>query len=179
MSPRVVVDTLHGDESSPLHYVVPFNHTGYIRNVAGGRLPPLRTHRLVIPFIRTGCIRGVSGTAHRPFPTVSLEGLFFQPSRFKNVRFLTRRDKRYNAKKRRIVNCQLSIVNSKKLSTVNCQLLLPPSPPNSRPIPRLWGRIGQSGCGWGSPGGPGRCVLPGLLLVPRRSAAPGRGRGRR
>ena len=24
-------------------------------------------------FIRTGCIRGVSGTAHRPFPTVSLE----------------------------------------------------------------------------------------------------------
>ena len=60
------------DESSPLHYVVPFNHTGYIRNVAGGRLPPLRTHRLVIPFIRTGCIRGVSGTAHRPFPTVSL-----------------------------------------------------------------------------------------------------------
>ena len=31
----------HGDESSPLHCVVPFNHTGYIRNVAGGRLPPL------------------------------------------------------------------------------------------------------------------------------------------
>ena len=40
----------HGDESSPLHCVVPFIHTGYIRNVPG--------------------------TAHRPFPTVSLMGVF-------------------------------------------------------------------------------------------------------
>ena len=39
--------------------VVPFNHTGYTRNVAGGRLPPLRTHWWVVPFNRTGCIRGV------------------------------------------------------------------------------------------------------------------------
>ena len=109
LSPRVLFDTLHGDESSPLHYVVPFNHTGYIRNVAGGRLPPLRTHRLVIPFIRTGCIRGVPGTAHRPFPTVSLTRPFFQPSSFKNVRFLTRRDKRGHTTNRRIVNCPLSM----------------------------------------------------------------------
>ena len=42
LSQRVVFLTEHGDESSPLHCVVPFNHTGYFRNVAGGRLPPLR-----------------------------------------------------------------------------------------------------------------------------------------
>ena len=42
-SAQVVFDTLLGDESSPLHCVIPFNHTGYIRNVAGGRLPPLQT----------------------------------------------------------------------------------------------------------------------------------------
>ena len=89
MSTQVIVVTLHGDESSPLHcsvyVVVPFNHTGCIRNVAGGRLPPLRTRRRAIPFIlrpggfaaldgdessplhcvvpfnRTGCIRNVPG----------------------------------------------------------------------------------------------------------------------
>ena len=55
-------------------YVIPFNRTGYNRNVAGGRLPPLRTHRLVIPFICTGSIQGAPGTAHRPFPTISLMG---------------------------------------------------------------------------------------------------------
>ena len=33
---QVISETLHGDESSPLHCVVPFNHTGCIRNVAGG-----------------------------------------------------------------------------------------------------------------------------------------------
>ena len=32
---------LAGDESSPLHGVVPFNRTGCICHVAGGRLPPL------------------------------------------------------------------------------------------------------------------------------------------
>ena len=31
------------DESSPLHCVIPFNQPGCIRNVAGGRLPPLHT----------------------------------------------------------------------------------------------------------------------------------------
>ena len=80
--------------------VVPFNRTGYIRNVAGGRLPPLQTHggvvpftrtgyihhvacgdessplHCVAPFIRTGYIGDVPGTAHRPFPTVSLVGVF-------------------------------------------------------------------------------------------------------
>ena len=76
---QVISETLHGDESSPLHCVVPFNHTGYIRNVAGGRLPPLRTHRWVIPFTRTGYIRSVPGTAHRPFPTVSLMGCTSAP----------------------------------------------------------------------------------------------------
>ena len=48
MFARVVFGTWHGDESSPLHCVVPFN--------------------------RRSCIRSVPGTAHRPFPTVSLEG---------------------------------------------------------------------------------------------------------
>ena len=71
---RVLFGTLLGDESSPLHCIIPFNRTGYIRNVAGGRLPPLRTHRFVIPFIRMGSIRNAPGTAHRPFPTVSLGG---------------------------------------------------------------------------------------------------------
>ena len=33
---QVISETLHGDESSPLHCVAPFNHTGCIRNVAGG-----------------------------------------------------------------------------------------------------------------------------------------------
>ena len=74
LSAWVLFGTLLGDESSPLHGVVPFNHTSYIRDVVGGRLPPLRTHRWVIPFIRTGCIRSAPGTAHRPFPTVSLKG---------------------------------------------------------------------------------------------------------
>ena len=53
LSTRVVFDMLLGDESSPLHCVVPFNCTG--------------------------CIRKVPGTAHRPFPTVSLEGGTIQP----------------------------------------------------------------------------------------------------
>ena len=34
-SARVLLETLHGDESSPLHCVVPFNRTGYHCNVAG------------------------------------------------------------------------------------------------------------------------------------------------
>ena len=83
--------------------VVPLIKTGYLRDVAGAT--PLRPLFLqcgtpyrasstayggppspkgkvlgVVPFIRTGYIRSVPGTAHRPFPTVSLEGLFFQPS---------------------------------------------------------------------------------------------------
>ena len=53
LSAQVILVTLHGDESSPLHCVVPFNRTGYIR--------------------------GVPGTAHRPFPTVSLEGGLVHP----------------------------------------------------------------------------------------------------
>ena len=51
-----------------------FIRTGYIRNVAGGRLPPLRSRWGVVPFNHTGSSRYVSGTAHRPFPTVSLIG---------------------------------------------------------------------------------------------------------
>ncbi len=50
---RVVSVTLHGDESSPLHCVVPFNQTGYIRDVAGGRLPPLRQCTAFLIFYRT------------------------------------------------------------------------------------------------------------------------------
>ena len=85
-------------------YVVPFNRTGYIRNVAGGRLPPLRTQRLVIPFNRTGSIRGVSGTAHRPFPTVSLVGVFFNQRISKAGTSVTN-------------NCQLTTVNLEQKST--------------------------------------------------------------
>ena len=35
---RVIYVTVYGDESSPLHCVVLFIYTGYIRNVAGGRV---------------------------------------------------------------------------------------------------------------------------------------------
>ena len=35
LSARVIFRTLLGDGSSPLHCVIPFNPTGYIRNVAG------------------------------------------------------------------------------------------------------------------------------------------------
>ena len=49
LSTRVIFGALLGDESSPLHCVVPFNRTGYIRNVAGGRLPPLRYICSVLP----------------------------------------------------------------------------------------------------------------------------------
>ena len=87
---RVIFVTLYGDESSPLHCVV--------------------------PFICTGCIRDVSGTAHRPFPTVSLTGLFFQPSSLKDVRFLPRAIKGSTPR-----NAKLSTVNF-QLSTFNCQL---------------------------------------------------------
>ena len=61
--------------------VVPFNRTGYKRNVAGGRLPPLRSRWGVVPFNHTGSSRYVSGTAHRPFPTVSLVDGIFHPHR--------------------------------------------------------------------------------------------------
>ena len=47
---RGVFVTFYGDESSPLHWVVPFNPTD--------------------------CIRNVPGTAHRPVPTVLLVGGF-------------------------------------------------------------------------------------------------------
>ena len=50
-STQVIFVTLLGDESSPLHCVVSFNRTGYIRYAPG--------------------------TAHRPFPTVSLVGVCF------------------------------------------------------------------------------------------------------
>ena len=75
-STRVIYATLHGDESSPLHCVVPFICTGCIRNVAGGRLPPLRSRWWAVPFIRTGCNRHAPGMAHRPFSTVSPMGGF-------------------------------------------------------------------------------------------------------
>ena len=38
MSARVVFETLRGDESSPLHCVIPFSRTGCIRDVAGGKV---------------------------------------------------------------------------------------------------------------------------------------------
>ena len=65
------------DPSAPFHdrqddmsgKVVPFTHTGYICSVAGGRLPPLRTHWGVVPFIRTGCICNVAGGRLPPLRT--------------------------------------------------------------------------------------------------------------
>ena len=87
-----------------------------------------RVGRHTVLFLRRDN-RNAPGTAHRPFPTVSLVGPFFQPSWFKNVRFLARRDKRYHAPNRRIVNCQLSIVN--------CQFTLtPPGTVPGRPSGR-------------------------------------------
>ncbi len=127
MSVQVLFATLHGDESSPLHCVIPFNHTSYIRYAprtahrpfptvslkrfvpfviptaasAEWRNPPrwimnlhkiksatredsstrLRslgmTCRVVVPFNRMGYNCNAPGTAHRPFPTVSLIGVFF------------------------------------------------------------------------------------------------------
>ena len=61
LSTRVIFGALLGDESSPLHCVVPFNRTGCIRDVAGGRLPPLHARRRVVSFNRTGCIRNAAG----------------------------------------------------------------------------------------------------------------------
>ena len=68
---RVVFATLLGDESSPLHGVV--------------------------PFVRTSSIRGAPGTAHRPFPTVSLVGEFFHPHRLYSKRGLAMNHRRYIA----------------------------------------------------------------------------------
>ena len=39
---QVMIAAWHGDESSPLHCVVLFIYTGYIRNVSGGVFPPHR-----------------------------------------------------------------------------------------------------------------------------------------
>ena len=97
-----------------IYCVIPFNHTGCIRDVAGGRLPPLRTHRWVVPFTHTGYIRNVPGTAHRPFPTVSLVGIF-----------LNRRIPKRTRPSSITVNCKLSTVNSNQLSIVNCQFKPP------------------------------------------------------
>ena len=53
------------DESSPLHcsvyWVVPFNHTGYIRDVAGGRFAAPTCSRKAFAFNQTGSIRNVPG----------------------------------------------------------------------------------------------------------------------
>ena len=138
---RVVFATFCGDESSPLHCVVPFNRTGCIRNVAGGRLPPLRTHRWVIPFTRTGYIRSVPGTAHRPFPTVSLIGLFFNQRGSKTPVLCLLRTKRDHVPKRK--NCQLSIVHCQfgkncQLSTVN--YFTPAASCKPRPARPGWSR---------------------------------------
>ena len=104
---RVVFGTLHGgaprseskstdcrgqshldsiDESPPLHWVyrVLCNTVQPYRlySQRGGRLVAAPTG--VMPFIRTGYIRNAPGTAHRPFPTVSLVGVFFYTTHSKN-----------------------------------------------------------------------------------------------
>ena len=68
---------------------------------------PRRGRFCVVPFNRMGCIRHVPGTAHRPFPTVSLIGLFLN-------RRISKTDTSIAPI---IVHCPLSIVNSKQLST--------------------------------------------------------------
>ena len=60
LTAQVVFAACHGDESSPLHCVVPFIHTGYIGDA--------------------------HGTAHRPFPTVALMGGTVHPHRFYSER---------------------------------------------------------------------------------------------
>ena len=86
----------------------------------------------VIPFNRTSSIRNVPGTAHRPFPTVSLIGVFFYKTYSKSGHV------------RSPNNCQLSIVNCQlknncPLSTVNCQLSRGFQKRNPRPKCRAWG----------------------------------------
>ena len=117
-----------------VYCVVQFNQTGCNRNVAGGRLPPLRIRWWVvsfnrtgcnrnvaggiiaaptgvIPFIHTGCIRGTPRNGTQAVPYGFADTSVFQPSWFKNVRFFACKNNRGHAPKRRIVNCQLSIVN--------------------------------------------------------------------
>ena len=145
-SQRVIFGTLlerHTGRSLRFRWrVLSFNRTGYIRNVAGGRLPPLRTRRWVMLFIPTGCVRNAAGTAHRPFPTVSLICLFFYrrvprtsaffrlwhvlytvTGVFKQTTSVAPITVNCPLSTLSIVNYQLSIVNSEK--TVNCQLKLP------------------------------------------------------
>ena len=69
MSTRVLFVTLHVAMNHrryigcTVYWVVPFIHTGYICNVAGGRLPPLRLRWWMVPIIRTGYIRNIAGVA--------------------------------------------------------------------------------------------------------------------
>ena len=49
-------------------------------------------------FVRAGCVRNAPGTAHRPFPTVSLMGVFFNQHILKTDTSVTR--------SLSIVNCQ-------------------------------------------------------------------------
>mgnify|MGYP004644357731 CR=1 FL=1 len=95
LSTRVLIGTCHGDESSPLHCVIPFNHTGSIRGVP-------RNGTQAVPYGFAGRFVFSTGVVQkRPFFILcGQNGTTYQ-----------------NAK---IVNCQLSIVNWKK--TVNCQL---------------------------------------------------------
>ena len=118
----IIAATLGGT----VYWVIPFNRTGYNRNVAGGRLPPLRTRRLVIPFIRTGYIRGVSGTAHRPFPTVSLVGVFFNQRSPKTSDFCFFWFKLTTPVTPITVNCPLSTFQNCQLSIVHCQFSILP-----------------------------------------------------
>ena len=75
LSSRVLFVTFRGDESSPLHCVIPFIHTGYIRNVAGRLAAPTG----VIPFNHTGCIRDVAGgMVAAPTGVLPLRPLFLQ-----------------------------------------------------------------------------------------------------
>ena len=109
----------------PLHFisvgmtcrwVVPFNRTGCIRNVAGGIVAAPTG---VVPIIRTGYILDAPGTAHRPFPTVSLIGVFFNQRIPKTSVFCFPRFHLAAPVTRITVNCQLSTVNLNQLSIFN------------------------------------------------------------
>ena len=57
----------------------------------------LRFRWWVIPFNHTGCIRDAPGTAHRPFPTVSLVGGTVHPHRLYSLRCMAMNHRRYIA----------------------------------------------------------------------------------
>ncbi len=135
---RVIYATLLGDESSPLHCVVPFNRTGSIRNAAP--LRPLFKQHFTPP-------RG---------PHQARPGEPASPKGSSCTVLLGGRSNGTGHRRCRTVNCQLSTVNFRKI--VNCPLsivnFLPsphfPSTQKSFPFGKLSTLIPDSGA-WSRP----------------------------